>query len=109
MYSEDRNIIFFSFSFKPEDMSLGLNHIHIYQTWKDKKMTKLLAESNSLNSLANILGLIVGTSSLRERCTLPYGEGTIKNNMNWAKGIKITNKDTGKKNYCIFSGKRCFN
>ena len=75
-------------------------------------MTKLLAESNSLNSLANILGLTVGTSSLRERCTLPYGEGTsslrerctlpygegtIRNNMNWAKGIKITNKDTGKK------------
>lgn len=60
-------------------------------------MTKLLAESNSLNSLANILGLTEGTSSLRERCTLPYGEGTIRNNMNWAKGIKITNKDTGKK------------
>lgn len=82
MYSGDRDIIFFNFSFKPEDMSLDLNHIHVYQAWKDKKMTKLLAESNSLNSLADILGLTVGT---------------IRNNMNWAKGLKIPTKDTGKK------------
>jgi hypothetical protein len=45
-------------------------------------MTKLLAESNSLNSLADMLGLTVGT---------------IRNNMNWAKGIKITEKESGKK------------
>jgi stress-induced morphogen len=45
-------------------------------------MTKLLAESNSLNSLAGILGLTVGT---------------IRNNMNWAKGIQILDKDTSKK------------
>lgn len=82
MNSGDRDIIFFNFSFKPEDMSLDLNHIHVYQAWMDKKMTKLLAESNSLNSLGDILGLTVGT---------------IRNNMNWAKGVNITTKDTGKK------------
>lgn len=31
MNSGDRDIIFFNFSFKPEDMSLDLNHIHVYQ------------------------------------------------------------------------------
>lgn len=82
MYSQDRNIIFFTFTFKYEEMSQDLNHLHTYQAWGDKEMTKLLAESNSFNSLADMLGLTVGT---------------IRNNMNWAKGIKITDKESGKK------------
>lgn len=45
-------------------------------------MTKLLTSSNSLNSLADRLGLSVGT---------------IRNNLNWEKGIKITDNESGKK------------
>ena len=45
-------------------------------------MTKLLTASNSLNSLADRLGLSVGT---------------IRNNINWEKGIQITDKESGKK------------
>jgi hypothetical protein len=82
MYSENRNIIFFNFEFKPEYLSLDLNHLHTYQAWGDKKMTKLFTSSNSLNSLADRLGLSVGT---------------IRNNLNWEKGIKITDKESGKK------------
>ena len=81
-YSEDRHIIYFNFSLKPEEMLMGMNNINTYQAWKDKKKTKLLAESNSLNSLADMLGLTVGT---------------IRNNMNWEKGTRILDKDSGKK------------
>ena len=86
MYSEDRGIIYFNFSLKPEEMLMGMNNINTYQAWKDKKKTKLLAESNSLNSLADMLGLTVGT---------------IRNNMNWEKGTRILDKDSGKKLWFI--------
>ena len=50
------------------------------------KNTKLLAESNSLNSLADRLGLTVGT---------------VRNNMNWEKGTRIIYKDSGKKKITV--------
>lgn len=50
-------------------------------------MTKLLTSSNSLNSLADRLGLSVGT---------------IRNNLNWEKGIKITDNESGKKKTTVY-------
>lgn len=82
IYHEQRGIIFFNFSFKPKKMLFSLNCLHTYQAWSDKNMTKLLAESNSLNSLADMLGLTVST---------------IRNNMNWERGLCISDKSTGKK------------
>lgn len=90
MFNEQRDIIFFNFSFKDEDMKLDLNHLHTYQAWSDKQRTKLIAESNSLYSLADILGLIVGI---------------VKNNMNWSKGLLILDKATGKKTTFFFDEK----
>lgn len=84
MYSEDRHIIYYNFTFKPEDVSIDLNRVNVYQVWRDKKRTKLLAESNYLNYLAGMLGLTVGT---------------IRNNFNWEKGTRIINKDSGKNYY----------
>ena len=81
-YSEDRYIIYFNFTFNSEDLSIDQNYVNVYQAWRDKKKTKLLAESNSLNSLANMLGFTVGT---------------VRNNMNWKKCTRIIDKDSGKK------------
>ncbi len=36
MYNEQRDIIFFNFLFKYDDMKLDLNHLHTYQAWSDK-------------------------------------------------------------------------
>jgi len=77
---QDKDIIFFNFSFKPSVMKLGLGNVCIYQAWGDKSMTILLAESNSYNTLANILNLFVAT---------------IRNNMNWHKGISYNTSDKG--------------
>lgn len=71
-----KDIIFFNFSFQANELSLSLDQIHVYQAWLDKKATILLAESNSYNSLADQLKISVGT---------------VRNNMNWHKGITITN------------------
>lgn len=51
---------------------MDLNHLHTDQAWSYKERSNLIAESNSLNSLADMLGLSVGT---------------VKNNMNWSKGL----------------------
>lgn len=90
MYNEERHIIFFNFSFKDVDMKLDLNHLHTYQAWSNKERTNLIAESNSLNSLADMLDLSVGT---------------VKNNMNWSKGLQILDKVTDKKT-TIFLGEK---
>ena len=68
--------------------------LHVYQAWFNKEEaafatsskykgegTILLAESNSYNSLADQLKISVGT---------------VRNNMNWYKGINITNDKGGK-------------
>lgn len=75
---KSKDIIFFNFSFKASDMRLSLANIHKYQAWFDKDMTMLLAESSSYNYLANILKISVGT---------------VRNNMNWDKGVSITDDD----------------
>ncbi len=75
-----KDIIFFNISFKPGDMKLSLGNIHKYQAWFDKDMTKLFAESSSYNYLADLLNISVGT---------------VRNNMNWHKGVNITD-DNGK-------------
>lgn len=41
-------------------MGLDLQSIQTYQAWMDKGLTKLLAEANSYNSLAHLLGISVG-------------------------------------------------
>lgn len=56
-------------------MKLGLENTRTYQAWADKDMTKLIAESNSYNSLADQLNLSVST---------------VRNNMNYYKGISHT-------------------
>lgn len=71
-----KDIIFYNFSFEASELSLSLDQIHVYQAWLDKKATILLAESNSYNSLADQLKISVGA---------------VRNNMNWHKGITITN------------------
>ena len=71
-----KDIIFFNFSFEANEMLLSLDHIHVYQAWLDKEGTILLAESNSYNSLANQLNLTVSS---------------VRNNMNWHKGVNIVN------------------
>lgn len=48
-------------------MSLSLDKVHTYQAWGDKEMTKLIAESNSYNSLAEQLNVSISS---------------VKNNMN---------------------------
>lgn len=75
---KSKDIIFFNFSFKASDMRLSLANIHKYQAWFDKDMTMLLAESSSYNYLANILKISVGT---------------VRNNMNWDKGVSVTDDD----------------
>lgn len=57
-------------------MLLSLDQTHVYQAWLDKEATILLAESISYNSLADQLNISVGT---------------VRNNMNWHKGVNITN------------------
>ena len=71
-----KDIIFFNFAFEPNEMLLSLDQIYVYQAWADKEATLLLAESDSYNSLADQLNMSVGT---------------IRNNMNWYKGISVTN------------------
>lgn len=61
-------------------MMLSLDETHVYQAWLDKEGTMLLAESNSYNSLADQLNISVGR---------------VRNNMDWHKGINITD-DEGK-------------
>ena len=70
-------------------MLLNLDHTHVYQAWLYKQATILLAESNSYNSLADQLNISVGT---------------VRNNMNWHKGVNIAN-DQGKKLVIYLKGK----
>lgn len=72
---QHKEIIFFNFSFKPSDMGLDLQSIQTYQAWMDKGLTKLLAEANSYNSLAHLLGISVGA---------------VRNNMGWHAGMRFT-------------------
>lgn len=76
-----KDIIFFNFSFEANELSLSLDQTHVYQAWLNKETTILLGESNSYNSLADQLKISVGS---------------IRNNMNWYKGITIQN-DKGEK------------
>ncbi len=71
------DILFFNFAFEANDMLLNLYETHVYQAWLDKEATILLAESNSYNSLGDQLNISVST---------------VRNNMNWYKGIDIMNK-----------------
>lgn len=75
-----KDIIFFNFAWDASEMSQGLDETHIYQAWLDKEETMLLAESHSYNSLADQLNISVGT---------------VRNNINWSKGIDVTD-DKGK-------------
>lgn len=72
---QDKDIIFFNFSFKLSDMKLDLQSLKTYQAWADKDMTNLISEANSYNSLAQQLGVSVGS---------------VRNNMDWHKGMCIT-------------------
>lgn len=70
---QHKDIIFcLNFSFKPSDLSLDIQSIKTYQAWLDKGMTKLIAEANSHNSLARLLGVSIGS---------------VRNNMGWHKGM----------------------
>lgn len=80
-----KDIIFFNFAFEANELSLSLDQTHVYQAWLDKEATILLAEANSYNSLADQLKISVGT---------------VRNNMNWYKGLQIT-KDNGE-NFVIY-------
>ena len=82
---QKKDIIFFNFTLEPNQMSLSLDHTHVYQAWADKEATTLIAESNSYNSLADQLNISVGS---------------VRNNMNWYKGMSLTN-DQGE-NYVIY-------
>lgn len=84
-----KDIIFFNFSFQANELSLSLDQTHVYQAWLNKEATILLAESNSYNSLADQLKLSVGT---------------VRNNMNWYKGITIT-KDKGENTFIYLKEK----
>ena len=66
---QSKDIIFFNFAFDPREMSLNLDQVRVYQAWADKETTKLIAESDSYNSLADQLNISVST---------------IRNNMNWS-------------------------
>lgn len=70
-----KDIIFFNFSFQANELFLSLDQTHVYQAWSDKEATILLAESNSYNSLADQLEMSVGS---------------VRNNMNWHKGVTIS-------------------
>ena len=59
------------------EVLLSLDETHVYQAWLDKEATILLAESNSYNSLADQLNISVGS---------------VRNNMDWYKGINIMNE-----------------
>lgn len=78
---ELKDIIFFNFGFEANEMLLSLDEASEYQAWLDIEGTKLFAESNSLNSLAKLLNVTVGT---------------VRNNMNWDKGITIINDKSEK-------------
>lgn len=80
-----KDIIFFNFAFESNEMLLSLDQVHIYQAWADKKATQLIAESDSYNSLADQLNMSVGT---------------IRNNMNWYKGVNVMNDQS--KNSIIY-------
>nr|QCW06942.1 hypothetical protein [Drechslerella brochopaga] len=69
-----KDIIFFNFAFEANELSLSLDETHVYQTWDDKETTILLTESDSYNSLAKQLDISVNT---------------IRNNMNWYKGVSV--------------------
>nr|YP_009710351.1 hypothetical protein [Ceratocystis albifundus]QFX74853.1 hypothetical protein [Ceratocystis albifundus] len=75
-----KDIIFFNFSWDASEMLQDLDETHIYQAWLDKEDKTLLAEANSFNSLADLLGISIGT---------------VRNNMNWSKGLEVTD-DKGK-------------
>lgn len=83
-----KDIIFFNFAFQANELFLSLDQTHVYQAWSDKQATILLAESNSYNSLADQLKISVGS---------------VRNNMNWHKGITISNdKGSSNENIVIY-------
>ena len=61
-------------------MLLSLDQTHVYQVWADKEATQLIAESDSYSSLADQLNMSIST---------------IRNNMNWYKGVNVID-DQGK-------------
>lgn len=71
-----RDIIFFNFALEANELLLSLDQSRLYQAFSNKEATAILAESNSYNSLADQLNVSVGT---------------VINNMNWYKGMNITN------------------